>query len=255
MGSITEYLFMRVTQKFHVGVSPDFPAFVFAGLFFLSLGSTLGMLFGEAVQAGTIEGTVHYLGPKPPPKILPVTRDQDHCGTEVRIQTIHLHDAHGALSDAVVSVQDMEEQSDGTKIQGLILNMRCAFSPRIGTARKGQKIEIRNQDPILHNTHIKYVKRTFLNVAQVPGGKPIVKRLKRAGLHDFRCDKHVFMEGYLHVFSHPFYAVTNQTGTFRITEVPAGDHHIQVWHETLGLLDQLVSVPQNGTVQLNFTYP
>ncbi len=246
---------MRVTRKCHLMSLQDFPVFLFTGLFLLSLGSTHGILLEEDVYAGTIEGTVHYLGPKPTPKVLPVTRDQGHCGTEVRIQTIHIHDAHGALSDVVVSVQDMEEQSDSTKIERPVLNMRCAFFPRIGTARKGQEIEIRNQDPILHNTHIKYEKRTFLNVAQVPGGKPIVKRLKRAGLHDIRCDKHVFMEGSLHVFSHPYYSMTNQTGMFRIEGIPAGKHPIRVWHETLGILEKIVNVSEKGAVQVKFTYP
>lgn len=213
---------------------------------------------GGMIFAGTLEGTVHYLGASPAPRVMPVTKDQDRCGTEAIIQTIQIHEAHGALRDAVVSVEGLSERDEVVPIETTersVLNMRCAFSPRIGTARKGQDVEIRNQDPILHNTHIKYGKRTFLNVAQVPGGKPIVKRLKRAGLHDIRCDKHVFMEGYLHVFSHPFYDLTTQTGTFRITGIPAGKHPIHVWHETLGALDQVVTIPENGTVRVDFAFP
>ena len=213
---------------------------------------------GEMAFAGTLEGTVHYLGVPPAPRVMPVTRDQDRCGTEAIIQTLQIHDAHGALRDAVVSVEGLPDMHDAVPLETTersVLNMRCAFSPRIGTARKGQDIEIRNQDPILHNTHIKYGKRTFLNVAQVPGGKPIVKRLKWSGLHDIRCDKHVFMEGSIHVFSHPFYAQTTQTGTFHITGIPAGKHPIHVWHETLGVLEQVVTIPENGTVRVDFAYP
>jgi plastocyanin len=190
--------------------------------------------------------------------VIPVTKDQDRCGTEVSIQTIQIQGAHGALRDAVVSVEGLPDKDEVVPIETTersVLNMRCAFSPRVGTARKGQDVEIRNQDPILHNTHIKYGQRTFLNVAQVPGGKPIVKRLKRAGLHDIRCDKHVFMEGYLHVFSHPYYALTTQAGTFRITGIPAGKYPVHVWHETLGGLDQVVTIPENGTVRVDFAYP
>ncbi|MEX0830461.1 MAG: hypothetical protein WD032_09460 [Nitrospirales bacterium] len=190
--------------------------------------------------------------------MIPVAKDQDYCGTEVLIQTINIHDAHGALSGVVVSVEGMEDREEEVHIDNIersVLNRECAFSPRIGTARKGQAVEIRNLDPILHNTHIKYGRRTFLNVAQVPGGKLIVKRLKRSGVHDIRCDKHVFMKGYLHVFSHPFYALTNQTGTFRITGIPVGDHLIHVWHETLGVLDTVVNIPENGTIRVDFAYP
>ena len=226
--------------------------------FFILLCSGLQTLGEREITfAGTLEGTVHYLGAQPAPRVMPVTKDQDQCGMEAIIQTIQIHDAHGALRDAVVSVEGLPDMDEAVPIdttERSVLNMRCAFSPRIGTARKGQDVEIRNQDPILHNTHIKYGKRTFLNVAQVPGGKPIVKRLKRAGVHDIRCDKHVFMEGSLHVFSHPFYALTTQNGTFRITGIPAGKHPIHVWHETLGVLDQVVTIPENGTVRVDFAY-
>ena len=211
----------------------------------------------EVASAGTLEGTVYYLGPVPSPKVIRVLKDQDHCGTEVRVQTIHLQNSHGALRDAVVSVESMltEEVAQAPKIERSVLNTRCAFAPRIGLGRLGQEIEIRNQDPILHNTHIKHGRRTFLNVAQVPGGHPIVKRLKRSGLHKIRCDKHVFMEGYLHVFSHPFYALTSKAGAFRISDIPPGKYPIRVWHETLGILEKVVNIPENGAVQVKFTYP
>ena len=211
---------------------------------------------GHEPMLGTIEGTVHYRGKLPSPNVLKVIKDQDHCGTEVSIQTVQIHDEHGSLSDAVVSVEGIKDVGEeAVEIERPVLNTRCAFAPRIGMARQGQEIEIRNQDPILHNTHIKHRGRTFLNVAQVPGGNPIVKRLKRSGLHTIRCDKHIFMEGSLHVFSHPYYSMTNQTGMFRIEGIPAGKYPIRVWHETLGILEKIVTIPEKGVVQVKFAYP
>ena len=224
--------------------------------FVLGYGVVPGMGQLEMIYAGTLEGTVHYLGKQPPPRVIQVAKDQDHCGAEVSIQTVQIHDAQGALSDAVVSVEGVKDVGqEAMEIERPVLNTRCAFAPRIGLARQGQELEIRNQDPILHNTHIKHRGRTFLNVAQVPGGHPIVKRLKRPGLHTIRCDKHVFMEGSLHVFAHPYYSMTNQTGMFRIEGIPAGKHPIRVWHETLGILEKVVNVSEKGAVQVKFTYP
>ncbi len=205
-------------------------------------------------QAGTLEGTVRYLGIPPNPKILSVAKDQEYCGKEVSIQTIHLDQVQGGLRDVVVSIQGLDEDLHVEAKERAVLNMRCAFTPRIGIARKGQEIEVLNQDPILHNTHITYGKRTILNVAQVPGGKSIVKKLKHSGLHEIRCDKHVFMSGYLHVFPHHYYAQTDQSGAFRITGIPPGRHTILVWHEILGVLKQIVTIPSTGVVQLNLSY-
>ena len=225
-------------------------------LLVLGYGVVPGMGMLDMIYAGTLEGTVHYRGNPPSPKMLKVAKDQDHCGAEVSIQTVQIHDAHGSLSHAVVSVEGIKDVGEkAAEIERPVLNTQCAFAPRVGVARQGQEIEIRNQDPILHNTHIKHRGRTFLNVAQVPGGKPIVKRLKRSGLHTIRCDKHIFMEGSLHVFSHPYYSMTNQTGMFRIEGIPEGKYPIRVWHETLGILEKIVTVPEKGVVQVKFAYP
>ena len=221
----------------------------------LSLLGSHGVGPDEMAHAGSLEGKVHYLGTQPKPTVMKVTKDQDHCGSEVSVQTIHLHGEDGVLRAAVVSVEGLKQEASKAQTERPVLNMQCAFSPRIGIAIKGQEIEVRNQDPILHNTHIKLGKRTFLNVAQVPGGKPIVKRLKRQGIHAIRCDKHVFMKAYLHVFSHPFHALTNQSGAFRIENIPSGDHVIRVWHETLGTLEKTVKIPEKGAVRLDFSFP
>ncbi len=223
----------------------------------LAKGIGLGGVFGMLAYAGTIEGTIRYQGTVPPPQLRAVLKDQEHCGLGVSVQTVQVHNDQGALAGAVVNVKGMKKETfrnNGQK-ERKVLNMQCAFAPRIGVARAGEEIEVRNQDPILHNTHIKLGKRTFLNVAQVPGGRPIVKRLKRAGLHTIRCDKHVFMESYLYVFNHPYYDLTDQTGTFRIAGVPPGKHPVQVWHETLGTLEKVVSIPATGTVRVDFSYP
>ena len=230
-----------------------------AGPLFVLMGWVcLGGFWGMPVSAGTLEGAVHYIGPKPLSTIMKVVKDQDHCGTEISVQTINLHDDLGALSNAVVSVEGIEAvkfEGENVEDEPSVINLQCAFSPRIATARLGQKIEVRNQDSILHNAHIKLGERTILNVAQVPNGIPIVKRLKRPGLHSIRCDKHVFMKAFLQVFPHHYYAQTNDTGAFRITDIPPGKHPIRVWHESLGILEKMVNVPKTGTVRVKFTYP
>ncbi len=246
---------MALIQNIWVPGRQIFSLFFRSAILSLSLWSGHGLAAVENIYAGTLEGEVHFTGQKPRPTVMKVVKDQDHCGTKVSIQTVRLHGAYGALSDAVVTVEGMSTNPKPEKAQRPVLNMRCAFSPRISVARKGQEVEVRNQDPILHNTHIKYGRRTFLNVAQVPSGKPIIKRLKKSGLHAIQCDKHVFMQAYLHVFSHPFYTLTNQTGTFQIPDIPPGTHTIRVWHETLGILKKVVKIPQKGTTRIQFTYP
>lgn len=42
---------------------------------------------------------------------------------------------------------------------------------------------------------------------------------------------HVWMNAELFVASHPYYAVTDESGRFQFTEVPPGTYQIVAWHE------------------------
>jgi len=55
------------------------------------------------------------------------------------------------------------------------------------------------------------------------------------------------MKGWIVVAEHPYYAVTDAQGRFALSEVPAGDYQLHVWHETLGELTQPVSVAPGAT--------
>ena len=137
-----------------------------------------------------------------------------------------------------------------------ITNRNCAFVPQVGATTLGSVLEVRSEDPILHNTHIRLGRRTFLNVAMVPGGPVIRKSVKKPGELSVKCDAHKFMSAIIFAFDHPFFMVTNEMGEFNIAGVPAGSHTITVWHETLGLMKkEEVIVPKEGKVVVNFEYP
>lgn len=60
------------------------------------------------------------------------------------------------------------------------------------------------------------------------------------------CNKHPFMMGYIHVFDHPYHAVTDTQGTFTIQNLPPGSHTLANWHETLGIVRKTVTIPPNN---------
>jgi hypothetical protein len=39
------------------------------------------------------------------------------------------------------------------------------------------------------------------------------------------------MNGWIYVFDHPYFAVTDADGSFTIKDVPPGDHVLELWHE------------------------
>ncbi|MFQ5752930.1 MAG: carboxypeptidase-like regulatory domain-containing protein, partial [bacterium] len=50
----------------------------------------------------------------------------------------------------------------------------------------------------------------------------------------------------------PYYAVTDESGGFTITNVPAGTYKIQAWHEALGTLEKSVTVESGATAEVKF---
>ena len=70
----------------------------------------------------------------------------------------------------------------------------------------------------------------------------------------FNCNIHTWMTGYAYVFDHPFNAVTDEHGNYKIENVPTGaEVEIVYWHEDLGDPKVLKKVTLNdGTNTENF---
>jgi hypothetical protein len=46
------------------------------------------------------------------------------------------------------------------------------------------------------------------------------------------------MKGYIRVFDHPYFAVTDADGRFEIKDAPVGEFYLVVWHEAIGWRDR-----------------
>jgi hypothetical protein len=62
------------------------------------------------------------------------------------------------------------------------------------------------------------------------------------------------MQATIRVDSHPFHAVTDERGAFRIEGVPEGRYTIEVWHEKLGTLSKEIDVRAGTATTLNVEY-
>ena len=58
------------------------------------------------------------------------------------------------------------------------------------------------------------------------------------------------MRSWVVVAEHPFYAITNDQGEFSITNLPAGQYTLEVWHETLGDTTTEVTVTEAGNAKV-----
>lgn len=212
---------------------------------------------GASADEGTVTVRVLYRGGVHPPAMVQVTRDPETCGDTARVQSVTVQPATGGVKDVIVAIEGIKPSTaHGLKPAPAVLsNTQCQFTPHIILLPAGSAVEILNQDPILHNTHIKDDLRTLINVALVPNARPIVKTVERAGLYHVQCDAHKFMQGYMVAFDHPYFAISDEGGYATIRHVPAGTHDLSLWHETLGELRSRVTVPPDGETTVIVEFP
>lgn len=207
---------------------------------------------GDAsIGGGTVQGRVTMRGSVPPADKIAVHRDLAFCGETIPNDALLVDRASKGIAGVVVSLEGVARGKPLAPAPTPLDNNACRFSPRVGATAAGSQLEITNGDPVLHNTHIFKDRSTFLNVALPSGRKAIRKPLPSAGRLDVRCDAHKFMQSTMHVFAHPYFAVTDDTGQFELTRVPPGTYQLRVWHETLGTQVMTVQVPAKGAVTVS----
>ena len=110
----------------------------------------------------------------------------------------------------------------------------CMFVDRVTVARPGDTLVVKNSSAIVHNFFWVSEKNGNHNV-NVPAGKdwtlPQKLEFERAPIQ-YKCTVHGWMTGYVRIFDHPYFAVTDADGNFEIKNAPVGDFRIVYWHES-----------------------
>jgi len=184
-----------------------------------------------AVQdGGTITGTVKFVGTPPQLAPIPVSKGRDVCGERTASEALVLSADRG-VKGAVVLIRGVARGKRGGS-EVVLDTSECLFVSHVTAAGVMDRVSIRNSDPILHNSHGFNGAATVFNVALPSRGQMIevTKHLKSPGVIRVVCDVHLQMSAWLIVHDSPYFAVTDDTGAFRITDVPPGTYTITMWH-------------------------
>jgi hypothetical protein len=146
----------------------------------------------------------------------------------------------------------------------VVLNQTgCLYQPYVFGLMTGQRLLIKNSDPVLHSVHIDPLPdggnaRQAKNFSQAPRGPDINTAFPAAeNFLKIRCDVHPWMYAYACVVDNPFFAVTDANGNFAISNVPPGDYVLTALHRKAnsghGGDSQNFSVIEGKTTTANFT--
>ena len=69
-----------------------------------------------------------------------------------------------------------------------------------------------------------------------------------------KCDIHPWMNAYVAVVEHPYFAVTGEDGSFKLENLPPGSYTIEAWHENYEVMEQTITIGDNESKTLEFTY-
>jgi hypothetical protein len=134
----------------------------------------------------------------------------------------------------------------------------CEYVPYIVGLQTGQKLLVRNSDPVLHNVHATPKINKQFNLAQMAGGKDIERTFDQPEVFvRFKCDVHPWMFAYVGVMPHGYYAVTDKNGNFKIEGVPAGEYTVAAFHRKTHVTEDKAQTQKvtvgDQTAQVDFT--
>lgn len=209
----------------------------------------------EVVSAGSVTGQVRYAGPPPAPEKLAVTADVAACGEEKLAEDLVVGN-DGGLRNAVVYLRDVPAGKAWEAREHVLGQTKCVFEPHVLLIPEGADLRILNSDRILHSVR-SYGKDSVFNVGQPKFVEKLLvedftRQVSERDAIRVGCDLHPWMKAYIFVQKHPYYAVTDDDGRFRLTGVPPGQYELRLWHETLGETARRVSVEPNGETPVTY---
>ncbi len=220
----------------------------------LAVTFALGMVY--SAHAGSIVGEVKFADPPPQLKSIRVTKDQDYCGETLPNET-YLIDSQGGLKNVVVFIEDAPPgKAPDRQKENFLYNDGCRYAPHVLAFQKGERLRVKSHDPKLHIPHGYLGERTVFNLSLPFRNTTIdaTSKIRHSGTMKVVCDTHAWMLGFVHVFDHPFFAVTNEQGTFAIPDLPPGNYLLKAWHEDGGIKSQEIVVPESGELRVSFDF-
>lgn len=201
---------------------------------------------------GTIKGRLIWGGSSvPEPKKLVVNKDEQVCGKDgplvdhkltvdaktkgVKWGLAYIVNPKGENPEALEAL--IKERVDALikKHPTVVLDQKsCEYLPYVLAMNENQSLLLKSSDEVNHNVHLNAFTNEPFNVILPPKGELPKKLVAERRPMPMTCDIHPWMQAWVAVFKHPFFAVTDTDGSFEIQGVPAGAQKLVLWQPAVG---------------------
>jgi len=195
-----------------------------------ALGAIRGRVeIGRPVVSGERRPNVAQLG-------TPATRSRDDLTRSV----VYLQTAPRGAFEQTESGRAVMDQKNET------------FVPHVLAVTTGTTVEFPNSDTTYHNV-FSLSKAAKFDLGRYAVGRSKSVRFDRPGIVRVFCDIHSHMNAFILVFSHPYFALTDSQGRYRIDRVPPGRYEVIAWNEGTASEPRAVTVGDGGVAELDFS--
>ncbi|MCY3727590.1 MAG: carboxypeptidase regulatory-like domain-containing protein [Nitrospira sp.] len=238
----------------------------------------------EVNNGATIRGQVTFTDALPhAPRRFEVRNGPEVCGPERVLTKLEVRD--GRVKGVVITLEGVDRgkpfasSHDAATGQGrgvfhyaggdeLNLDVRlekCSFGPFTGVIRADETVQFVNHDLIKHTLHTYALKGRKAKIMRTMHTQSLrakgqtekifpAKKLRRAVAVVLTCDRHDFMENWLYKVRNPYYAISDESGNFEISQVPPGEYTLVAWHPVLGMQKQRVTVTPDRRLAVDFEF-
>jgi plastocyanin len=210
--------------------------------------------------AADITGTITLKGSAPKEKeITPLVADANCGKLHSTPPTTHFYvvNSQNQLADVIVSLQGVSGKSTGASAAPQLLDQKgCEYLPSIFAVQTGQKIVVKNSDPVGHNVHSHPTaagndEQNKMQAEKAPDLS--FAFTKPETFLKFNCDIHAWMFSWACVFDHPYFAVSGKDGSFKIANVPPGKYTLQAAHRKAGVTTQEIEVKDGADTKVELS--
>ncbi|MBV8051227.1 MAG: hypothetical protein JOZ80_08575 [Acidobacteriaceae bacterium] len=189
----------------------------------------------SVANGATISGTVKWSGPLPHLTILPISKDPQICDPEsakTRDLERLIVGPQGGVANTVVFLKNVSSGKafDLPEQRRFLDQKHCRYEPHILLVAKDALLQMKSSDATLHTVHMDGA--ATYNLPFPFPDQVVSRQMNSAGVVNLKCNGgHVWMNAEMFVAPHPYYAVTDESGKFELTNVPPGQYEIVAWHE------------------------
>jgi len=161
----------------------------------------------------------------------------------------------GVPGAAVVYVEASAGKTFPASAQQPVMEQkRLMFQPHILPVQQGSTVEFLNSDSVAHNVFWPSVggnKKLGHNLGTWPQNEKRAFKFDIVGAVPLLCNVHPEMTGYIVVVPTPYFALTSESGEYKIENVPDGSYSLTAWHE--GIKTHSMHVDVTGDAKADFT--